>query len=266
MPESSPKSGDLPRSAQFFWPIACGVGLLALALFAYDLASEPHFVDESAYFSQAYFADLLLEGRRNDVAWIEKPAYDLPPLPKYLMGWTLRAAGYSYPRQNGWRIWYENTSRRFDRAGALAFARIPSVVLGASAGCVAVVGLGTLVWKPTRGACLAALFLMINPLFTAHARATRCPTYPPEAFVLLCLAVALWTWRRTLSGKGGPTSWLAAGLAGAARRGSPSSPSSRVRHHGLGDRWLGADRMGASAIPGVAKTRAPWLGSLSPRL
>lgn len=211
MPESSPESGDLPRSAHFFWPMAGAIGLLALLSFAYDLGSERHFVDESAYFSQAYFADLYRPGKFNDRGWVELPAYDLPPLPKYFIGWTLRAAGYSYPGQNRWQAWYEDTSRRFDRPGALAVARIPSAILGAI-GCVAAFALGTQAFD-NRAGFLGALFLIANPLYRTHARRAMSDV-PTEAFVLLCLAVTLWAWRRTLIGKCGPLTWLASGLAG----------------------------------------------------
>lgn len=211
MPESSPKSGDSPRPAHLFWPLAGAIGLLACVWFAYDLAREPHFVDESAYFSQAYFADLYRDGRFNDRAWVEGPAYDLPPLPKYLIGWTLRAAGFSYPGQNSWSLWYENTSRRFDPPGALAVARIPAAVLGAL-GCVAVFALGAQAFD-VRAGLLGAVFLMANPLYRTHARRAMSDV-PTEAFVLMCLAMALWSWRRTLVGKCGPSTWCAAALAG----------------------------------------------------
>jgi 4-amino-4-deoxy-L-arabinose transferase-like glycosyltransferase len=211
MPEISLNSGDLPRSAQFFWPIAGLVGVVGLVVFGWNLADEPHFADESAYFSQAYFADLFLVGARNDTAWVEYPAYDLPPLPKYLMGWALRASGHKYPGRDTWLVWYRNTSSRFDAPGALTAARVPSVVLGAL-GCVAVYALGTLAYDQRAG-LLAALLLMFDPLYRTHARRAMSDA-DTEAFVLLALAVALWTLRRMLARKSGPLTWLSSTLVG----------------------------------------------------
>ena len=54
-------------------------------------------MDESAYVAQSYYADLLLEGRRDDPAWLDYAGYDLPPLAKYLVGIALRAGGPSPP-------------------------------------------------------------------------------------------------------------------------------------------------------------------------
>ena len=60
----------------------------ALLVFAGGLFSQS-FVDEYAYITQSYYTDLMLEGRFNDKAWLEFYAYDLQPLPKYLIGLSL---------------------------------------------------------------------------------------------------------------------------------------------------------------------------------
>src|SRR4051794_40845689 len=85
------------RRNQAFGLGAMVMAVLATASFAYDLSAEPSFVDEWAYVSQTYYADLLLDGQANRADWLTYPAYDLPPLPKYLFGWSLRAAGYRRP-------------------------------------------------------------------------------------------------------------------------------------------------------------------------
>src|SRR4051812_39274181 len=65
-------------------------GALAFSL---DLPSERSFVDEWAYLSQTYYADLWIGGQSDHPAWLEYPAYGLPPLPKYLCGLALRVGG-----------------------------------------------------------------------------------------------------------------------------------------------------------------------------
>ena len=97
MPGSSPKPGHLTRPAWPFWAGLGMVGLLSSLWFSYDLPAEPHFADESAYVSQAYFADLWLRGDRDNPEWLEYPAFDLPPLPKYLTGGALLAIGQHLP-------------------------------------------------------------------------------------------------------------------------------------------------------------------------
>jgi 4-amino-4-deoxy-L-arabinose transferase-like glycosyltransferase len=189
------------------------VALCAAAVLGYDLASEPHFVDESAYFSQSYFARLFAEGRRDDAAWVSYAAFDLPPLPKYLIGTTLWLGGYHAPNPQAASSWYGDTSLRFDPPGALAAARIPSVVLGAL-GCVAIYGLGVLAAGRGVGA-LAALLLVMNPLYHTHARRAMSDV-PCEAFVLICLFFSLWAWRQLLSGRSARLAWLGSGTAGIA--------------------------------------------------
>jgi len=58
------------------------VGTLCGISFFVNLDQEPHFVDESAYVSQAYFGDLLITGNVNSPLWFEYPGFDLPPLTK----------------------------------------------------------------------------------------------------------------------------------------------------------------------------------------
>jgi 4-amino-4-deoxy-L-arabinose transferase-like glycosyltransferase len=213
MPETSPKPGDLPRPARARWTWGLGVGALALAWFLAGLPSEPHFVDESAYISQSFYADLLARGAVNDPAWVDYPAFDLPPLPKYLMGAALWLGGYERPAMDAARRWYRNTASRAEPPGALALARVPSALLGA-AGCVAVYGVGVLL-RDVRTGLAAAGLLAVNPLYTAHARRAMSDV-PAEAFVLLALWAGLWVWREALEGRTRAATGLAAIAAGLA--------------------------------------------------
>jgi hypothetical protein len=189
------------------------VACVATAVFGYRLADEPHFVDESAMYSQSYFADLLISGDRDNPAWLEYPGFDSSPLPKYLIGLTLRARGYPRPGRADARSWFLDTSRRFDPPGALVLVRWPFVV-GGALGCVAIYVVGTLARNRPTG-LLAALLLMINPLYRMHARRAMADVLV-EAFVLICLAMWLWLWKRALAGRVGPAGWIAAVLAGLA--------------------------------------------------
>jgi 4-amino-4-deoxy-L-arabinose transferase-like glycosyltransferase len=193
------------------WPPAVAVALLALAVFGFRLKGEPHFVDESAYLSQSYYAALYFEGRHHDRAWLEYPAYDLPPLPKYLIGAALAAGGYPTPGPSAAFAWYRNTSLRFVSAEALAIARLPVVLLGV-VGCAAVYGIGTLAGGRAVGV-LAAVLLAVNPLYRMLARRAMSDV-PCEAFMLLALFLGLWTWRRWVSGRGAGRVWAAIGAAG----------------------------------------------------
>ena len=131
MPELSPESKGPTRSARSIGAAVGAIALLALGVFAFDLAAEPHFVDESAYLSQTYYADLWFRGATNDPAWLDYPAYDLPPLPKYLIGAVLWLGGHrTLGPAEAW-AWYRNTSSRFVTADALTVARLPAVLLGA---------------------------------------------------------------------------------------------------------------------------------------
>jgi 4-amino-4-deoxy-L-arabinose transferase-like glycosyltransferase len=201
------------RWTQSFWPGAILVGLLATATFAYDLSAEPSFVDEWAYVSQTYYADLWLDGQTNRADWLAYPAYDLPPLPKYLFGWSLRAAGYRRPGPADAIKWYGDTRSRSGTPAMLTVARWPTVIVGAL-GCVAVFALGTMAYDPRVG-WFAALFLMFNPLYRLHARRAMSDVIA-ESLILVAAMAFLWAWRKLLNGRLGGASWLMAGAAGMA--------------------------------------------------
>jgi 4-amino-4-deoxy-L-arabinose transferase-like glycosyltransferase len=215
MPDSECETGSTGdrrrRLACSPWPPAVAVAMLALAVFGFRLKGEPHFVDESAYISQSYYAALYCEGRHHDRAWLEYPAYDLPPLPKYLIGAALAAGGYPTPGPSEAFAWYRNTSSRFVSADALAVARLPVVLLGV-VGCVAVYGIGMLAGGRAVGV-LAAVLLVVNPLYRMLARRAMSDV-PCEAFMLLALLLGLWAWRRWVSGRGDGRVWVTIGAAG----------------------------------------------------
>ncbi|MDX2037307.1 MAG: phospholipid carrier-dependent glycosyltransferase [Isosphaeraceae bacterium] len=191
--------------------VAFVVGLVALAVFGWGLSDEPHFVDESAYFAQAGYADLLITNR-DDPSWLDYAGFDLPPLPKYLVGLSLALHGYDRPHPRAAWEWYRDTSRRFEPPGALLAARRPVVVLGAL-GCVAIYALGTISSGRIAGV-LAALLLMINPLYRLHARRAMSDV-PAEAFLLIALALGAAAWVRFV-GRRNMASALALSIAAGA--------------------------------------------------
>ena len=94
-PHSLPSLRRDSRPRRWAGPVL--VTALALTVFGWDLASEPHFVDESAYISQSFYADLWLQHKWDDPLWLTYAGYDLPPLPKYVIGLALRIEGCPRP-------------------------------------------------------------------------------------------------------------------------------------------------------------------------
>ncbi len=151
-------------------------------------------------------------GRWNDPLWLSYPAYDLPPLPKYLIGAALKTGGYPTPGPLQARRWYLNTSSRFDPPGGMTAAHLPIAVVGA-VGCAAVYGLGCLAFGNAAG-YLAAGLLMLNPLYSLHARRAMSDV-PCEAFLEAALCLALWSWTRSEASNRWRT-WLVMSGAGCA--------------------------------------------------
>ncbi len=211
MPNPQPLPSLRGQNRTLAWLPPLALGAVALVVFGWDLPAEPHFVDESAYISQSYYADLFLSGDVDNPQWLGYPGVDLPPLPKYLIGWSLRVAGYPRPGPDAARAWYANTSRRFLPAPALTVARIPAVILGAL-GCVAIYAIGATAGGARVG-LVAALMLMFNPLYRMHARRAMSDV-PAEALILAALAVGLWAWTRILGRRGILVPALALALGG----------------------------------------------------
>ncbi|HEV3121616.1 MAG TPA: glycosyltransferase family 39 protein [Isosphaeraceae bacterium] len=194
--------------------IGAAIGVVALLYFGWDLSAEPRFADESAFLSQAYYCDLWLKGDYQNAAWLTFPALDLVPLPKYLIGLSLRAASLPRPGPAAAMRWYSDISYQCGTAAMLGAARWPSAVLGAL-GCVALYALGLQAGGRHVGV-IAALLLMANPLYRMHARRAMADV-PAEALVLITAALGLWCWRRTLSrgwGAGPAFATLGTGIAG----------------------------------------------------
>jgi 4-amino-4-deoxy-L-arabinose transferase-like glycosyltransferase len=187
--------------------IACA----ALSVFGSGLYADS-FADEDAYISQSYYADLFFRGQVNDWKWLDLPAYDLPPLPKYLIGFSLRSCQLPMPRPIDAHYWYADY-KSFGGPATRTAARAPIILAGAL-GCVAIFACGALI-KDDRAGVIAAVLLMLNPLFRLHAHRAMSDV-PCESFMLLALWLALWAWRRAWSGRSGLATWLlsmAAGLA-----------------------------------------------------
>lgn len=226
--------------------------LLAGLVLGYGLSDEPSFVDESAYYSQSYFAGLFIQGRHDDPLWLEYQAYDLPPLPKYLIGSALAVGGVRTPGPAEARAWYSNTSLRFDPPGALTVARIPSVMVGAL-GCGAVYGLGFLLNGRATGV-LASLLMMTNPLYRLLARRAMSDV-PCEAFLLLGLLAMLRVWDRLARGRFGLPSVVLTMLGGLCLGLSLSSKFSGLLGMIVLGAWLGiavVSRFSAKGVVGFA--------------
>ncbi|WP_406696731.1 phospholipid carrier-dependent glycosyltransferase [Singulisphaera sp. Ch08] len=236
------------RWTRISWLGAIVIGTVALFAFAYDLPSEPSFVDEWAYLSQTYYADLWIARDTNRAEWLEYPAYDLPPLPKYLFGLSLRAGGYQRPGRAAAMKWYEDTRSQSGTTDSLMIARWPTVFIG-MLGCLAVYGLGTLAFDRRVGA-LAALFLIVNPLYRLHARRAMSDVIA-ESLILLTACAFLWAWRRLLDGRFGPTAWLMAGLAGLAGGLAPLAKLNGALAMIIVSAWA----LLALALPRIARTR-----------
>jgi 4-amino-4-deoxy-L-arabinose transferase-like glycosyltransferase len=178
--------------------MACLIGFLAAGFFALGLFDEP-FVDEYAYITQSYQPDLLRLPQTDERIWFETISYDLVPLPKYLINFSLRLAQIPRPGRGAALSWYDDTSYKWGAPHILTIARLPSILLGAL-GCVAIFTIGVQV-KDERVGLIAAFLLAVNPLYRLHAHRAMSEA-SCEALLLLALAIGLRGWRTTLSSPG----------------------------------------------------------------
>jgi 4-amino-4-deoxy-L-arabinose transferase-like glycosyltransferase len=171
--------------------MAAAIGGIALCVFGASIFAKS-FADEYAYITQSFYADLFFTGQVNDKLWLEGFAADLQPLPKYLIGLALRAANLPMPTPRDASQWYADY-HQFGTPATLAVARIPMIVLGA-VGCVSLFGCGVLI-KCWRVGALAAVLLMLNPLYSLHAHRAMSDV-ACEASVTTALCAALWAFKR----------------------------------------------------------------------
>ncbi len=137
------RPADSPQTLRSRLWMAAAIACAALAVFA-SAWFAASFEDEYAYISQSYYADLFFAGRFNDRAWLDLPAYDLPPLPKYLIGlshfdWPSSPCPTPGRRGPGTTITAISAARR--RSG---WPGCPSLFVGAL-GCVAIFACGIMI-------------------------------------------------------------------------------------------------------------------------
>ena len=198
LPDQRVHPTNSPQTSVSLSQRATALGGLALIVFAFGLFDES-FVDEYAYITQSYYADLFFEGKVNNAAWLDYYAFDLQPIPKYLIGPTLRVAHLQVPSSADALRWYKDYARVGSQSTLVA-ARIPFILLGAL-GCVALFGCGVLV-EDLRVGTLAAVLLIINPLYRLHAHRAMSEV-PYEAFLILSLMLSLFVLKRIWSRQAG---------------------------------------------------------------
>ncbi len=204
------RSADSPQTLLSCTWKAAAIGCAAIAVFASSLSAKS-FEDEYAYITQSFYADLFVSGKFHNSLWLEVFAYDLQPLPKYLIGLALRSAKLPMPRPANAAAWYLKAYQPFGSQATLIAARLPIIGLGAL-GCVALLGCGSLI-KCGRVGMLAALLLIVNPLYRLHAHRAMSDV-PCEAFMLAALGLSLWGWRRLWSRGFDAAALLVTALAG----------------------------------------------------
>lgn len=191
-------SGRQRRFRSGTWVAAVLVGVFAAWQFLGNLDGEPFFPDEQSLVAQAYYWNLYL-GRApavprdawNDTDWLRYPAYDHPPLTKYLIGLGMNVGGAPVPEDLG--PWFQWLHGNYARPNGLYWARMPVALCGVAA-CLALFVLGVLVRGRLVG-FTAAVLLAANPLFyTLARRAMR--DVPAESFVLATVLLACWMWPR----------------------------------------------------------------------
>jgi 4-amino-4-deoxy-L-arabinose transferase-like glycosyltransferase len=198
-----------PRTLLSWFGKSAAIACVALAFFVPGLVADS-FVDEYAYISQSFYADLFFEGQFNHRLWLEYYAYDLQPLPKYLIGLSLRLARLPMPKSADAASWYRNY-KEFGTPPTLIAARLPFIALGAL-GCVALYCCGALI-QDSRAGIIAASLLILNPLYRLHAHRAMSDV-PCEAFMLGAMALFLWSWRRTWCRGPVPLTFFLPSLAG----------------------------------------------------
>src|SRR5229473_2211802 len=111
-PDQRSRPADSPQTSVSSARMAGAVACVALAIFAGSVTDDS-FVDEYAYITQSYYADLFFSGALNHTQWLDLYARDLQPLPKYMIGLCLRAAHLKMPGPVDALRWYRDTHTTF---------------------------------------------------------------------------------------------------------------------------------------------------------
>ncbi len=214
----TPQTGEMDSSRRT-WLGAAIVAIVSAVSFTPGVTRTPTFPDETAYVAQSYYFDLLMNGRRDDWAWLEYHAYDLPPLPKYVFGAALRLAARPMPDRLTAGAWFRDIESPLVAEPSIQTARWPVVAFGI-AGCLGLYALGTIGAGRSVG-LTAALLLAINPLYRLHAHRAMSDV-PAESLILLALAAGLLGWTRLSARQRRAMIWISlagvlAGLAALAK-------------------------------------------------
>ncbi len=204
-------SAESPQSVMSWTGKALALGCTAFAFYAWSIHAKP-FEDEYAYITQSYYADFFFRGALDHPVWLDFFAYDVQPLPKYLIGLSFSLCQSAQARCFcGAGLVFELCPFRHSRnldGGTLAQSGSGAL------GCVALFGCGTLV-KDSRLGAIAALLLMVNPLYSLHAHRAMSDVQC-EAFVTLALGLSLLSWKSAWSARGPFACTLYSILAGGA--------------------------------------------------
>lgn len=187
MPDHSATS-----QASWSWRVDVAVvlafALLSIGRYFRGLGDEPYFIDEGAMFAQSYYWRLYSAGDWHHPHWVLYPAFDHPPLSKYLFGLSLDLAGLAVPQDLGpWVTWMGGDFFSHD-SRQIATCRIPTAIFGAGGVMFAYV-VGRLLQGRTTG-ILAASLLLACPLYYTHARRAMGDVMT-EASTLATIALAL---------------------------------------------------------------------------
>ena len=178
--------------------------LVSAAAFWYRLADEPYFVDEGAMVYQSFYWPLFRDGRWDDYRWLMYPAFDHPPLSKYLFGWAQETAGYPVVVDTHYRNWCRWISGGITwprpTRERLFVCRAVSA-MGGLAAVAAVFLLATRLSGPWYAALAASLFAYA-PVVRTHARRAMADVMT-EAAVLGTLAATAWLLRSVRRGRWG---------------------------------------------------------------
>jgi 4-amino-4-deoxy-L-arabinose transferase-like glycosyltransferase len=156
--------------------------------FVVPLSQEPFFADEAAMVAQSFYWRLYRSLAWDHPAWLCYPAFDHPPLPKYLFGLSLQWHQLRVPYDlHDWVVWIRGDFSPPERA-RLHACRLP-IAIGSVIGVLAAYGCGRCLHGRLAG-LLAAGLLLYHPLFATHARRAMSDALT-ESLVLLCLLSAM---------------------------------------------------------------------------